>query len=424
MKISYCDCGPIKETEIAVSLSGLESYRAKVRQIVTKADFNEPEGSLVTYSDTDRLTAIKAVTEKLKNAKQVIVVGIGGSDLGTRAIHNALSTSQRKQRERLYFLSVASPAEMSELLTALDGVTDPSDLAMFVVSKSGTTTETITNATVLLSKLVKQFGSDIYSRVVFIGNADNPLLVAGDKLGAHTLTMPTSVGGRYSVFTSVGLAPLSVLGYDTDRILSGVKALFRESEYEPMVAESATGLYQHLKRGVRNVKLFAFASGFEAIGQWWMQLTAESLGKTEDNDGRPVELGFIPSSATAVNLHSTEQLYFSGFKGVYTDFLTLPQSSAEVFAIPEEPPLAKSYIGQTIESVSSAIQAGVLTAYKDSQLPYRLTELGSDLEYELGLFMSAKMLETMYLAQLLNLNAFNQPNVELYKLKTKAILGI
>ena len=227
---------------------------------------------------------------------------------------------------------------MAELLTTLDKVKSPNDLAVFVVSKSGGTTETITNAAVLLSKLTERFGDDIYSRVVFVGNKGNPLLEVGDKLGTHSLTMPTAVGGRYSVFTSVGLAPLSLLGYNTDRLLAGVKALFSEAEYEPMVAEAAASLYQYLNRGVRNVKLFSFAPGFESIGQWWMQLTAESLGKAETNDGQAVELGFIPSSATAVNLHSTEQLYFSGFKGVYTDFLTLDKPSKEAFAIPEESP--------------------------------------------------------------------------------------
>ena len=190
------------------------------------------------------------------------------------------------------------------------------------------------------------------------------------------------------------------------------------------MAEAAARLHQHLERGVRNVKLFAFDSRFESIGHWWMQLTAESLGKAEDNDGQPVPLGFIPSGATATNLHSTEQLYFSGFKGVYTDFLTLDKPADQTFSIPKEPPLAEKYDGKTVAVVSEAIETGVLMAYKDSQLPYRLTKLGSDLEFELGLFMSSRMLEVMYLARLLNLNAFNQPSVELYKYKTREILGI
>ena len=156
-----------------------------------------------------------------------------------------------------------------------------------------------------------------------------------------------------------------------------------------------------------------------------MQLSAESLGKATDNDGKDVEQGFIPSVATAINLHSTEQLYFSGFKGVYTDFLVLDGvTNKEPFIIPEASPFSGKYGGKTMTEISQAIEAGVLTAYKDSGLPHRLTKLGTDLEYELGLLLASRMLETMYLAHLLNLNAFNQPNVELYKNKTRDILGI
>ena len=423
MKITYCDAEYIDKAQVTESLAQLKDYRDQVRQIITTADFSQSPSSLAAYKDIGRLEDLKGVTEKLMGAKLVIIVGIGGSDLGTRAIHEALSGGNSKQHRRLYGLNTASPTQLSELLDDLETVTDPTDLAIFSISKSGATAETITNTAVLLAKLTERFGEAIYRQTVFIGNAGNSLLKAGENLGVETITMPEIVGGRYSVFTPVGLAPLAVLGYDVDRILSGVEALM-STEHEAMVAEAAAVLHQYLLHEVRNVKCFAFDTRLKSTGEWWMQLTAESLGKTKDNDGQEVKQGFIPSVATAVNLHSTEQLYFSGFKGVYTDFLVLNKPAEEPFLIPEAPPLAKQYGDKTIEEISLAIQAGVLAAYKDSQLPYRLTELGADFEYELGLLMSARMLETMYLAHLLNLNAFNQPNVELYKNKTRNILGI
>ena len=111
-----------------------------------------------------------------------------------------------------------------------------------------------------------RFGAVIYQQTVFIGNEGNPLLKLGEELGAQTLTMPEIVGGRYSVFTPVGLAPLSVLGYDIDRILSGVEALM-EAEHEAVVAHSAAVLHQYLLHEVRNVKCFAFNQRLQSFGE-------------------------------------------------------------------------------------------------------------------------------------------------------------
>ncbi len=424
MKITYYDTEYIDEAEVLGSLAQLKDYRALVRQIVTDADFSQLPSSLATPKDTQRLASLRQITEKLKYVKQVIVLGIGGSDLGTRAIHDALASGDFKQHQRLHGLNTASPEELSELLAQLETVKDPTDLAIFSISKSGNTAETVTNTAVLLSKLVERFGEAIYRQTVFIGNESSPLLKVGQELGAETIAMPDIIGGRYSVFTPVGLAPLSVLGYDIDRILNGVEALM-EAEHEAAVAKSAAILHQYLLHKVRNVKCFAFNGRLKSVAEWWVQLTAESLGKATDNHGFKVKLGFIPSASTAVNMHSTEQLYCSGLEGVYTDFIVLDSCPAkESFLIPEGSPFSGQYSGKTIAEVSRAIQTGVLAAYEDSRLPYRLTKLGTDLEYELGLLLAARMLETMYLAHLLNINAFDQPNVELYKHKTRDILGI
>ena len=121
-------------------------------------------------------------------------------------------------------------------------------------------------------------------------------------------------------------------------------------------------------------------------------------------------------------MHSIGQLYFSGFSSVYTDFVTFDDDSVN-YDIPKKG-IAKLYGKFDVQEVATAIYGGVISAYQERALPYRSTIFTEDLPYSLGLFMGMRMLETMYVAELLNVNAFNQPNVELYKNKTRAILGL
>lgn len=423
MEISYSDAEYINKENVGNSMAALKGYRDEVWQIVEQADFRKSPSSLATYKDEAMLDELKQVVDPLLGARHVIVVGIGGSDLGTRAIHQALSAGNAKQKARFHGLNTSSEQSIAELLTELDTVESVDELAIFSISKSGNTAETITNTAVLFDYLVGRFGKSVYSRAVFIGNPGNPLLAKGEEHGAATLGMHEIVGGRYSVFTRVGLAPLYALGYDIDRILGGVAATMDESN-EEMVAESSALLFEYLQHDVRNVKYFSFDTYMGEVGAWWKQLTAESLGKSEDAEGNPVAIGFVPSAATSVSLHSTEQLYFSGFDGVYTDFISLTNPVGKTHKITTKSGIADQYAGKSIGQINKAIEKGVLAAYQDRHLPYRFTRLGKDTEHELGLLMGSRMLETMYVANLMNVNAFDQPNVELYKSKTRSILGV
>jgi glucose-6-phosphate isomerase len=121
-------------------------------------------------------------------------------------------------------------------------------------------------------------------------------------------------------------------------------------------------------------------------------------------------------------LHSIGQLYLSGFSGVYTDFVTFDDEKCE-YKIPKQG-VAKAYGRFTAQEVTTALYGGVIGAYNEKKLPYRTTIFEDNLAYSLGLFMAMRMREVMYVAKLMNLNAFDQPNVELYKQKTRAILSL
>lgn len=419
MDITYFDTENITDRTLTTGVKKLSKYRAEVREIVENCDYSRSESSLATWQDDTMIDQVLAVYEKFKNTKHVILIGIGGSSLGVEALHSVL---YRPGDPELHVLDTISAYELEVLWEQLmKSRPRVGQLAVCVVSKSGGTTETLANASVLLEKLEKKYGKKVYRQCVFIGNEGSSLLKKGLSLGGHTLTMPEIIGGRYSVFTPVGLLPLLLLGHDVELILDGIENAMAEDN-EETVAENAVQLFEYLKKGVRTVNFFAFDTRLVRMAKWYRQLTAESLGKARTVDDKPVKYGYIPTITTPVELHSIGQLYFSGFPGVYTEFVSFVDTKFDQ-RITAKGALKENLKSRDFSEVAGAMYEGVTGAYQETNLPYRATVMDDELPYELGLFMGMKMLETMYLAHLLNVNAFDQPNVELYKEKTRAALS-
>jgi glucose-6-phosphate isomerase len=296
------------------------------------------------------------------------------------------------------------------------------DIVICVISKSGNTTETITNATVLLAELAEKFGHFIYEQVVWISDQRSPLYKYGKKMGGHCVAVPEAVGGRYSVGTAVGLVPLALAGVDTEEYMAGFLDA-SSATLESVAAESAArlALYHELKYVHYN--FFAFESRLEKLAAWYRQLMAESLGKSERLDGTAMPYALVPSLSTPTELHSVGQLYFSRITSVYTDFVSFDDATLDVF-LPKKDKLAGKLAKYSMQEIATAIYGGVIAAYQERQLPYRSTILDDNLPYALGVFMAMRIREVIYTAHLLKVNAFDQPNVELYKQKTKEILGL
>lgn len=403
-------------TETDDLLADLAPYREKIQSLVDVANPEHPESALATWHDDLLHDTVTTVVHKLGQPKCVILVGIGGSNLGTEAVFEAL---KQPDSPLLLTLDVVSDTTMVSVLMAIEAY-DLDDIAICVISKSGGTVETLSNAAVLLESLTKFYGDALYARVVCIGNEGNSLLTTGAALGCHTISMPEIIGGRYSVFTAVGLVPLLLLRINIEALLFGVKeALTEHREFQ--AAQGAAVLKQQLDAGVRIVNTFVFDVRLATFADWYRQLAAESLGKQNTLSGEPLTLGFLPVKSTPAELHSIAQLYFSGFKGIYTDFISVKDQTT-LFDISVHTPLAPDLAGMSLQQVSSAIESGVIAAYDIEAMPYRKSHLTRIKEEEIGLLMGMRMLEVMYLANLLNVNAFDQPNVELYKQKTRDIL--
>lgn len=417
MYFSYFDIEAVTEASQKRTVKKLQKYREEVQRVISENDNTRPEYSLGHAKNTSVHDTIDAIKKQFKGISDLILVGIGGSNLGTEAVHAALGENKVK----LHTLDTVSSFAIDQLLLELKAIRSVKKLAVCVISKSGGTAETLVNAGVLLEQLEKKFKKAIYKQTIFIGNAGTEFMKAGKRLGVTTVVMPEIVGGRYSVSTEVGLVPLALLGHDTDAFIAGLLDASAE-EFESVVAENAARFYTYLDKKYQHYNFFAFEPRLYKLGTWFRQLSAESLGKTKDRSGKPVTKGFLPSISTAVELHSMGQMYLSGYAGVYTDFVTFDDDTID-FQVPKSG-IAKKYGKFTVSEVAAGIYGGVMGAYQEKNLPYRSVIFDENLTYSLGLFMGMRMLETMYVAELMNLNAFDQPNVELYKNKTRDILGI
>lgn len=396
----------------------LAAYRVEVARVVRERDAAAPEYSLA-YATPEVVANVRAVTKRFKGLRRVIVVGIGGSSLAIEAVHDALRAAGNGAT--LSVLDMITPSALTALEESLVGVKKVKQLAVCVVSKSGTTTETLANASVLLKMLEGRFGPEVHSQVLYIGDPDTPLTKVAKKLGSEYIAMPKVIGGRYCVGTEVGLIPLALLGHDIESFTRGFVAA-GEPGAEEATAASAVHLFSYLKASYRHYNFFAFEARLYKLGCWYRQLTAESLGKEKDRAGKMVTIGFLPTISTPVELHSIGQLYLSGFPGVYTEFVSVDDNNVDYKIGPTK--LAPHLSKFTLEQVGAALYGGVVGAYQERGLPYRATVLSEDLPYSLGYYMASAMRETMYLAHLMNVTAFDQPNVELYKIKTRELLGL
>lgn len=416
MQISYFDDARVTEKLLTQKEKQLKEYRTKAQAAEAGNDLTVPEASLYYMKDMTLHDAVADAGRRAKHLKYVLLIGIGGQSLGVEAVHTALDLGKTK----LLVLDTVSVSRLRDVREELRACKKISQLAVCVSSKSGTTTEVLANAAIILDDLVGRFGAAVYTQTYFIGTEKSDFLQYGKKQGATCVSMPVAIGGRYSVGTAAGLIPLALLGHDVEEFMSGyVDAL--SPTLESVVAESAARLaaYHHLK--FPHYNFFAFEPRLEKLGSWYRQLFAESLGKEADCAGKKVSFAMVPTVVTPVELHSVGQLYMSGIPATYTDFVSFDDELLDVM-IPKSTKIAKALKGYSLQEVATALYGGVIAAYQERQLPYRATVFEENIAYSMGQFMAMRLREIMYVADLLRLNAFDQPNVELYKQKTKEIL--
>ncbi len=377
----------------------------------------------------------KAVQEKLALQPTVlVVVGIGGSHLGTAAVHEALFGkfyNEQNPSIKVYFADTVDTDYIYDIILLVEqAIEKEQHVIINVISKSGTTTETIANFELFLYLLQHYRGIDYHQYVVVTTDENSPLWYLAEEKKLTRLAVPKKVGGRYSVFSAVSLFPLALLGVDIDQLLAGARAVVAGAITPAMVtnmsAVSAAILYGNYKKNITIHDTFLFSVDLENVGKWYRQLLGESIGKEHNRWGEKVNSGITPTvSIGSTDLHSVGQLYLGGPYDKFTSFITVQQSKSNIVVphLHEFEQLVAHIQGKRLSLIMDAILQGVYRAYKKNKRPFVSIVLPEKSAYYIGQLLQFKMIETIYLGYLLAINPFDQPQVELYKKETREILA-
>lgn len=435
MKFFYQQSALVTEEEIAAIGEGLQPYIAKLQNIAKKNDYADAECSINCPFDDVSIAQTKALAEEKKSEalKYIFLIGIGGSNLGTKAIYDAVhgyfDTIEPGCFPKMIFVDTTSTEQLTRCGTLVASLNSKEELLVISISKSGGTAETTANTEIILSQYKEKFG-DVYDRVVVITDENSPLWNASVEKNISVLPLHGLVGGRYSIFSPVGLFPLLMLGYDIDTMLARVRAM-RETCVDSNIeknpaALSAIILFDQYTKGKTIHDTFVFSPELESVGKWYRQLMGESIGKEQDISGNIINTGITPTvSVGSTDLHSVGQLYLGGPKDKVTTFLFSENRQGDIH-MPKErifPNLVAMISQKSAKDILEAILQGTKIAYRKKELPFMEIVLDDISQASIGEFFQFKMMEMMYLAHLMEVNAFDQPNVENYKDETKKLLS-
>ena len=397
----------------------------RIHNEMNKKSNNEKEFlgwlNLPTDYDKDEFKRIKKAAEKIKNDSDVLVViGIGGSYLGARAVidclshsfYNSMPESKRKTPQIVYAGCNLSPVYMNDLL---DFVADK-DISINVISKSGTTTEPAIAFRIFREVLETKYGVVEARKRIYVttDKQKGALKTLADEENYETFVIPDNVGGRYSVLTAVGLLPIAVAGIDIDRLMKGAK------DAQDKYAESSVKYNDCYKYAVTRNLLYNSNKKIEILAnyepklhyftEWWKQLFGESEGKDLK--------GIFPTGVDlTTDLHSMGQYIQQGERTLFETVVSVKKNSSEVKIMPDDRDLdGLNYIaGKTLGYVNSKAMEGTILAHVSGNVPNIKIEIDELKEETVGELIYFFEKACAMSGNLLGVNPFNQPGVEDYK---------
>lgn len=395
----------------------LLKWQGKVSEVHKKINDKTGEGSeflgwvdLPVNYDKQEFERIKLAAEKIRKESQVLVViGIGGSYLGSKAIIEALGTDGKVD---IYFAgNDLSSRHLNNLLKKIEG----KKVSINVISKSGTTLEPA-----LAFRILKDRAE---GRIYVTTDSEKGVLknLATQK-GYETFVVPDDIGGRYSVLTAVGLLPIAVAGINIDELINGAKQAMIDFGEENLLKNEA---YKYAV--ARNIyygqgKLVEILANYEPslhyLGEWWKQLFGESEGKNKK--------GIFPASVDlTTDLHSMGQFIQDGNRILLETILNIEEDNEKVLIKEEkEDSDGLNFLaGRTLDFVNKKAMEGTIQAHIDGGTPNIIIKLPKLDEYNLGYLLYFWQKACAMSGYLLGVNPFNQPGVEVYKKNMFKLLG-
>lgn len=426
--VNYRESSKVAVSTVDAAMSSLEEYRKELEKIAESGEYLAPESSINLPFDEAQDIALKKATSGLARPKLklIIVVGIGGSTLGSFSLYSSRygwADAFLQRTPKLLYLDAISPM----IFNSVDRIVQESiqsldELLVLVVSKSGNTVETIANAEALIAELGKHFGNTaVHDRVVYLADESSILAQQARAHNWNLIHTAASVGGRFSVFSLPHLIPLTLAGINCSLLLEGardarISGLSADPEENDALSLAAVRVDWE-NQGLSTHNLFIFAPQCAALGSWWRQLQAESLGKEKK--------GMVPTvTIGSTDLHSVAQFYLGGSQRSATTFISV-EKELEDLMLPQElvtGSLVPGLAGKSFSTITRAILDSTEEAYRAQQVPFAKIIFPEVNERALGAWMQMEMLATMYAAKLMGVNAFDQPNVEDYKAATRARL--
>lgn len=373
--------------------------------------------------DKEEFVRIQKAAEKIKNDSEVLlVIGIGGSYLGARAAVEMINGMYSdKKPEIIFFGNTFSSTYIAQVMEYIKD----KEVAVNVISKSGTTTETA-----LAFRLLKQFMEEKYGKeeaakriVATTDKARGTLKTIADKEGYETFVIPDDIGGRFSVITPVGLFPIAVAGIDTDAIMTGLKKAYEDLK-DPDLSKNDAYAYAVSRRILENQgkdveMLVSYETQMTMVAEWWKQLFGESEGKECK--------GNLPTSANfSTDLHSLGQFVQDGKKVLYETLLLIDKPTLDL-NFPEDADNldGMNYLaGKSVDWVNKMACQGTLEAHEETggvpNLILTLDDMSAESFGYMCYFFFKACAITCYM---LDINPFNQPGVEVYKKNMFRLLG-
>ena len=376
---------------------------------------------LPTNYDKEEFGRIKKAAKKIKKESDILVViGIGGSYLGARAVIEALTSSfynmlpnkQRKYPQVLYVGNNLSPNYINELIEYIED----KDFSVNVISKSGTTTEPAVAFRIFREILENKYGIDEARSRIYAttDKAKGALKTLAQNEGYEQFVVPDNVGGRYSVLTAVGLLPIAVAGIDIDKLMMGAK-IAQDRYDDPNLKYNECYKYAVVRNILyklyKNIEILVnYEPKMHYFTEWWKQLFGESEGKDQ--------MGIFPAGVDfTTDLHSMGQYIQEGRRNLFETVISIKTPNSDITIHPDDDNLdGLNYLaGKGLDYVNKKAMEGTVKAHVSGDVPNIVIEMEKLDEENIGELIYFFEKACAMSGNILGVNPFNQPGVEEYK---------
>ena len=370
-----------------------EKYTRKIKTLDKKIETSEFNGwyDVKCIISDDEINTIKEISNNIRdNCDVFIVIGIGGSYLGSKMVNDCLSNYFVKKKPEIIYIGTSLS---SEYLDSVVKYIKDKDVYINFITKSGTTLEPLLAFDYVISFLEQKYSSDELSRrVIITTEKENSLYKKALSKNYTVLSIPKNIGGRYSVLTSVGLLPIAVSGNNIDNLLRGARKVERDNVYKYTIIRDY--LYKHGKK----VESFTFyEEKLLSFGEWLKQLFAESQGK--------MNKGLLPiTTFNSRDLHSLGQYFQDGEPILFETVINTNDSNN-----------IDTKYGISLEKIKDITIHAVANSHYENSVYSSIININKLDEYSLGYLIYFFELSAVYGGFLLGVNPFNQDGVKLYK---------